>query len=72
MGLPLTMEPNYETYECQFRFGKTPDEETEVAALSSPCLARCPTAGSLRAKHQGMLEEQDNQEDSAAPICSYL
>ena len=51
MGLPLTMEPNYETYECQFSFGRTPDATTESVAQSTPCLARCPTAGSLRKYH---------------------
>ena len=24
MGIPLTMEPNYETFECKFSFGKAP------------------------------------------------
>ena len=51
MGLPLTMEPNYETYECQFSFGRTPDATTEAVAQSTPCLQRCPTAGSLRKYH---------------------
>jgi len=51
MGLPLTMEPNYETFECQFNFGKEPTVETELAAASVPCLQRCPTAGALRNQH---------------------
>ena len=52
MGLPLTMEPDYETYECQFSFGRTPDDTTESVAQATPCLQRCPTAGSLRKYHQ--------------------
>lgn len=52
MGLPLTMEPNYDTFECQFSFGKMPTEETELAAQRTPCLLRCPSAGSsLRTRH---------------------
>jgi hypothetical protein len=51
MGLPLLMEPDYETYECQFSFGRTPTLETEGLAQATPCLQRCPTAGSLRAFH---------------------
>lgn len=52
MGLPLTMEPNYETFECQFSFGLTPDPDTtEILAKSTPCLSRCPTAGALRKYH---------------------
>ena len=51
MGLALTMEPNYDTFECQFSFGKLPTVETEQAAKSTPCLARCPSAGRLRQLH---------------------
>jgi len=58
MGLPLTMEPDYETFECQFSFGKTPDPETtELLAKSTPCLARCPTAGTLRQFHDDKLDK---------------
>ena len=55
MGLPLTMEPNYETFECQFSFGKTPTLETELEAKKTPCLMRCPTVGSLRKLHNGEI-----------------
>ena len=51
MGLPLTMEPNYTTHECQFSFGRTPNTRTEMAAIETPCLTRCPTNGSLRKYH---------------------
>eukprot|EP00977_Amphora_coffeiformis_P016203 scaffold4947_cov160-Amphora_coffeaeformis.AAC.3 len=67
MGLPLTMEPDYETYECQFSFGRTPDATTEFVAQSTPCLQRCPTAGSLRRSHDtgsGIIEED--------PKCPFL
>lgn len=51
MGLPLTMTPNYETYECQFAFGLTPSLQQELEAKNTPCLSRCPTSGGLRALH---------------------
>jgi Beta-carotene isomerase D27-like, C-terminal len=60
MGLPLTMEPNYETFECQFSFGRTPDAETELDAKNTPCLARCPAVGSLRKLH-------DNNNNNGVP-----
>ena len=44
MGLPLTMEPNYETFECQFSFGRTPAEEAVDEAFTTPCFVGCPTA----------------------------
>lgn len=53
MGLPLTMTPDYETYECQFTFGLAPDEASELEAKNTPCLSRCPSAGGLREKHNG-------------------
>mmetsp|Transcript_4154 Transcript_4154/g.5445 ORF Transcript_4154/g.5445 Transcript_4154/m.5445 type:complete len:98 (+) Transcript_4154:118-411(+) len=53
MGLPLTMTPDYETHECQFAFGVTPSEGGELEAKNTPCLSRCPTAGSMRQWHDG-------------------
>lgn len=72
MGIPLTMEPNYETHECQFRFGKTPDMETEEAAFSTPCLARCPTAGSLRSQHFAAKTRVSSTKNRPDGICSLI
>jgi hypothetical protein len=55
MGLPLTMTPDYETFECQFSFGLTPTLEDEIDAKSTPCLGRCPSSGVVRKRH---LEDQ--------------
>lgn len=43
MGLSLTMEPNYETFECQFSFGKMPLPRDEDEAFQSGCFSQCPT-----------------------------
>lgn len=51
MGLPLTMTPNYNTFECQFSFGKTPDPVEEFEAKNTPCLSKCPSAGGMRSWH---------------------
>jgi hypothetical protein len=59
MGLPLTMTPDYETHECQFSFGVTPDAKWELDARNTPCLLRCPTAGSMRKWHSGELKGKD-------------
>jgi len=53
MGLPLTMEPDYETGECMFSFGLTPSAAMEAEAEAVPCLARCPSAGGMKAWHDG-------------------
>ena len=53
MGLPLTMTPDYDTHECQFSFGLTPTEQSELDAKDTPCLSRCPTNGSMRRWHSG-------------------
>lgn len=56
MGLPVTITPDYETYQCQFEFGVFPDAQGDFDARNTPCLARCPTAGSMRAWHSGDAE----------------
>ncbi|KAG7350409.1 protein of unknown function DUF4033 containing protein [Nitzschia inconspicua] len=65
MGLPLTMTPDYETYECQFSFGVVPDTQGELDARNTPCLSRCPTAGSMRKWHSGELQEKNS-------ICKFM
>lgn len=64
MGLPLTMTPDYETYECQFSFGVAPDAKGEFDARNTPCLSRCPTAGSMRKWHSGEIEGKD--------VCTFM
>lgn len=44
MGLPLTMAPNYETFECQFSFGLTPPPPEFDETFATGCFAQCPTA----------------------------
>jgi hypothetical protein len=46
MGIPLTMEPNYEDYSCEFKFGVEPPPRETDEALKVGCLAICPTAQS--------------------------
>jgi hypothetical protein len=80
MGLPLTMTPDYETYECQFSFGLTPTAQQELDAKNTPCLSRCPTSGGMREWHTGgeyattlptsqcSLMEEGDAEDGGAPV----
>lgn len=66
MGLPLTMTPDYETHECQFSFGVAPDDQGELEARNTPCLSRCPTAGSMRKWHSsGKMPE-------GSSVCSLM
>ena len=44
MGLPLSMEPNYEDFSCQFKFGLTPPPPEADEAFTTPCFSQCPTA----------------------------
>jgi hypothetical protein len=59
MGLPLTMKPDYDTYECQFSFGLTPTAEDEDEAKNTPCLARCPSS-KIAKKGQVVNKEETN------------
>jgi len=74
MGLPLLMEPNYETFECQFSFGRVPTAETELVAELTPCLQRCPTVGSLRALHDATADSRanDRKESSDSDNCPMI
>ena len=38
------MTPNYDTFECEFAFGRTPPPPEENEALRVPCFAQCPSA----------------------------
>ena len=49
MGLQLTMTPNYETFECEFKFGLSLDEAEEKMLLNTPCLGRCSMATAMSA-----------------------
>ena len=49
MGVPMVMEPDYETLACRFKFGLPPSEADEAEARAVACFAACPSGGALRA-----------------------
>ena len=42
LGMPLTMDPNFEDYSCQMIFGQQPPVKEEDVAYQQPCLEACP------------------------------
>lgn len=48
IGLPMTMTPNYETFECQFTYGATPSPVSEDAAFKTPCFRQCGVSATLK------------------------
>ncbi|KAB5569528.1 hypothetical protein DKX38_003321 [Salix brachista] len=44
MGIPLLMEPNFNDYSCQFKFGVLPPLPEDDSPLKEPCLEVCPIA----------------------------
>ena len=44
LGLPVTLAPDYETFECRFLFGKTPPPPESDPAFDTPCFGQCPVA----------------------------
>eukprot|EP00250_Pteridium_aquilinum_P006040 c16027_g1_i2 orf=111-902(+) len=44
MGVPLTMEPNFEDFSCQFKFGVEAPARKDDESLKTPCLEVCPMA----------------------------
>ncbi|KAJ1627453.1 hypothetical protein T492DRAFT_1025158 [Pavlovales sp. CCMP2436] len=43
MGVALTIEPNYETLECQFKFGVPPSPLDDAEARAVACFSECPS-----------------------------
>ena len=62
MGLPLTMEPDYETFACDFRFGEMPPTEQQPTA---PCLLQCPSAGVYR---HGISSSSSSSSSKTSPV----
>ena len=44
LGMPLSMEPNFEDYSCDMVFGKSPLPRESDPAFTQGCLALCTTA----------------------------
>ena len=42
LGLPVTLAPDYETFECRFVYGKTPPPPEQDEAFDTPCFSQCP------------------------------
>ena len=49
MRLPVSIEPDYETLECRFKFGVAPTEAGAAAARDVACFAACPAAAADKA-----------------------
>ena len=60
MGVPMRIEPDYETLSCSFKFGVAPSVDDEIDALNTPCFAACPSGGALRAEHQQCPDVTDS------------
>lgn len=50
LGMPLTMEPNFENLSCRMIFGQEPPALEEDAVMQQSCFASCPSANVLAAK----------------------
>jgi hypothetical protein len=60
MGVPMVMEPNYDTLECKFKFGVRPSPADEAEARATPCFATCDQR-SLRTAHRGAAAEAEER-----------
>eukprot|EP00258_Populus_trichocarpa_P033193 XP_024449212.1 beta-carotene isomerase D27, chloroplastic-like isoform X2 [Populus trichocarpa] len=55
MGIPLLMEPNFNDYSCQFKFGVLPPLPEDDGTLKEPCLEVCPIASKRRGAASDMV-----------------
>ncbi|KAH9565220.1 hypothetical protein CY35_04G066600 [Sphagnum magellanicum] len=44
LGMPLTMEPNFEDLSCEMIFGQIPPRPEDDPALQQGCFSKCPTS----------------------------
>ena len=63
--MPVRIVPDYETLECRFKFGLTPDDDEEATARRVACFSACPSAGELRGQCGKMGEQGDAKGDAA-------
>ena len=63
VGLAVTLQPDYETFECRFVYGKTPPPPEEDEAFNTPCFGQCPITkmGGVG----GGDDERDGEDDDA-------
>lgn len=63
VGLAVTLQPDYETFECRFVYGKTPPPPEEDEAFNTPCFGQCPITkmGGVG----GGEDERDGKDDDA-------
>ena len=63
VGLAVTLQPDYETFECRFVYGKTPPPPEEDEAFNTPCFGQCPITkmGGVG----GDDDERDGEDDDA-------
>jgi hypothetical protein len=62
-GLPLTMRPNFETYECQLSFGLAPLPIDLDPYIPIGCLSHCPAAGAIHGDARLAGQAQDQPRD---------
>ena len=52
LGMPLTMNPNFEDYSCDMVFGLTPPALEHDEALQAACLKECSTGRAKAVCHK--------------------
>jgi len=63
IGLPMTMSPNFDTFECTFSFGRAPPGPADSDSFTSPCFKQCGAA--LRSAHQCDVKPYPASRDAA-------
>ncbi|KAL3696783.1 hypothetical protein R1sor_010859 [Riccia sorocarpa] len=58
MAIPLAMEPNFDDFSCQFKYGVAAPPRDEDPGLQTPCLSICPTAITRSSLRRNLQKEQ--------------
>eukprot|EP00281_Chroomonas_sp_CCMP1168_P019699 CAMPEP_0206224592 /NCGR_PEP_ID=MMETSP0047_2-20121206/7108_1 /ASSEMBLY_ACC=CAM_ASM_000192 /TAXON_ID=195065 /ORGANISM="Chroomonas mesostigmatica_cf, Strain CCMP1168" /LENGTH=69 /DNA_ID=CAMNT_0053647559 /DNA_START=1 /DNA_END=206 /DNA_ORIENTATION=+ len=60
MGVLLWMEPDYDTFECRFKFGAEPPSQQSDPVFASPCFTQCPSKAKRRHPTQPKAKDKED------------
>ncbi|GJP43841.1 hypothetical protein CLOM_g3247 [Closterium sp. NIES-68] len=70
MGVPLLMEPNFEDFSCEFKFGVHAPPRDSDPVLLTPCLAICPARSSSPSPPRSSSSRSSSpQAEPTPPLC---
>ena len=68
MGVPMRMIPDYDTFECRFEFGTSPDPQDEADARATPCFRSCTSIATTKRRGVARVESESPTAKEGPPV----